>query len=115
MATLLKIKSGGYTPLKPRNIAENPPYEAEPGSKPGRAKLYYQKGEHDKSVVWFAYIGSEAPGTMTNYVPCAGTTLDSIEVAGFTSGDWVNFVASPIAANGDGTFHWTPPLLVLIP
>jgi len=111
----IKIKSGGYTPSKAKSTTEKPPYDAKAGSKPGRVKLYYQKGDHDMAVVWLAYIGTEAPGTMTNYVPCAGTTLDSIEVTGFTSGDWVNFVASPIAANGDGTFHWTPPLLVLIP
>ncbi len=110
-----KIKSGGYTPSKEKSVAEKPPYNAEPGSKPGRAKLYYQKGDHDMAVVWLAYIGTETPGTMTNYVPCAGTTHDSFEVSGFTSGDWVNFVGAPIATNGDGTLHWTPPLLVLIP
>ncbi len=111
----IKIKSGGYTPSKEKSSSEKPPYDAEPGSKPGSAKLYYQKGKHDLAVVWLAYIGTQAPGTITNYVPCAGTTLDSFEVTGFTSGDWVNFVGAPIATKGDGTFHWTPPLLVLIP
>ena len=111
----IKVKSGGYTPSKEKSIAEKPPYDAEPGSKPGSAKLYYKKGKHDLTVVWLAYIGTVAPGTMTNYVPCAGTTFDSFEVSGFTSGDWVYFVGSPISTNSDGSFHWTPPLLVLIP
>ena len=111
----IKIKSGGYNPSKEKNITEKPSYDAEPGSTKGSAKLHFQKGLHDKAVVWLAFVGAEAPGTFTSYVPCVGTTHDSFEVTGFTSGDWVNFVGSPIAADGDGSFHWTPPLLVLIP
>ena len=111
----IKIKSGGYTPSKERHMNEKPPYDAKPGSKPGRVKLYYQKGEQDVTVIWLEFHGAEAPASISDYAPSAGTTYDSIELTGYTSGEWINFVASPIAVKGDGKFHWTPPLLVLIP
>ena len=110
-----KIISGGFTPSAEKEITEKPPYEAKPGSQPGSAKLYYQKGEHDKAIVWMESHGEDPPENISDYLPCVGTTKDSYEKPGYKSGEWMNFIASPIASNGDGTFHWTPPLLVLIP
>jgi len=110
-----KIISGGFTPSTEKEITEKPPYDAQPGSQPGSAKLYYQKGDHDKSIVWMEFIGKTPPDSVKGYEPSVGTTSDTFEKPGYTSGDWVNFIASPIATNSDGTFHWTPPLLVLIP
>ncbi len=109
------IKAGGYTPSKEKSSTEKPFYDAEPGSKPGSVALYYQKGSHDKSIIWLAFHGVEPPNSILDYKLAAGTTLESFELTGYPSGEWFNFVGSPIATNSDGTFHWTPPLLVLIP
>ena len=110
-----KIISGGYTPSKERETNEKPPYDATPGSKPGSVDLYYQKGDKDKAIVWLKFYGETPPDDISDYEPCIGTTSDSFEKDGFKSGEWMNFIASPIATNSDGTFHWTPPLKVLIP
>ncbi len=110
-----KIIAGGFTPSKEREASEKPPYEAKPGSQPGSAKLYYQKGDHDKAIVWMQFKGEKPPEDISEYEPCAGTTEDLYEKPGYKSGNWYNFIASAIATKSDGTFHWTPPLLVLIP